>query len=208
LVTPSRPGSTRRQYNSGGHGQQHHVGEDSPHFTTLTDVNFHGHDILHEHEEQIHPVENIETIEQVHGDNDAVILYQLELQDVDLHRDNNQSIPFTTIQPMQDPLRMEDPVKPNTVNKTKSPSTSKSRASGRRKSAVRDDALSDRSSSNNTHSQSVVDLMTDEEIPPRGEISEYEESSSNTSSFHSANDDTVRAYLKICKFQTVLLKLN
>ena len=64
--------------------------------------------------------------------------------------------------------------------------------SGRRTPVTVDSMSNDRSNSNNTHSQGVEDLMTDEEIPPRGEISEYEESSSNTSSFHSTHDDTVR----------------
>jgi len=44
-----------------------------------------------------------------------------------------------------------------------------------------------------TTQQSDVDLMTDEEIPPRGEISEYEES--NTSSHQS--DELVRKLLSI-----------
>jgi hypothetical protein len=48
-----------------------------------------------------------------------------------------------------------------------------------------------------------LDLMTDEEIPPRGEISEYEES--NTSSF--VSEDSVCEYKLSLSNQLIIIRL-
>lgn len=61
---------------------------------------------LDEVEQQVHPIEDVETIEQVHGQGGKIILYQLELQNFDDNRDNS-SIPYRAI-PVKDPLSLDD----------------------------------------------------------------------------------------------------
>lgn len=95
------------------------------------------------------------------------------------------------------------------------PSTSKSAAKSSKKSKLKRTVLlenltSERSNSNNTQSQSDVNLMTDEEIPPRGEISEFEESSSNTSSLYSIsiNDDSVSTNYAFSNYNRARIKYS
>ncbi len=53
---------------------------------------------------------------------------------------------------------------------------------------------------NPSHSQMHLDLMADEELPPRGEISEYEES--NASSILSEDSVNNKIFTLVCLFRT------